>query len=351
MKRDFFSIARMGLSVVFTCLIVAISIQILRMPSAAPAWAALHNPPTTPYHNVIVVAKSGGDFISVQKALNSITDNSPSNHYLVWIAPGIYTETVTMKPYVDIEGAGEMATRIVSSDGAPLYSPTLTGASNAELRYLTVENYSPVFATAILNTNASPSLLHVTAISSQRTGEASGGTPGSSPVIWTSYGIRNTSGSSPIMTDVTISNAVAPSALGYGMYNDSSSPTMKDVTISISGGAVGNSGVYNSNSSSTMKDVTIISTGGTANYGVYNANNSTSTMKDVTVTASETGVGNYGSSMTMDDSTVSASYRTISSNQSSRVGASRLQGGPVEGPVTCAGVYDENYTFFPNTCP
>ncbi len=37
-----------------------------------------------------------------------------------------------------------------------------------------------------------------------------------------------------------------------------------------------------------------------------------------------------------------------------QVGSSRLEGGPLAatGPtVTCAGVYDENYTFYPSTCP
>ena len=352
MKRDLLSVVRLMLVVVFALFVLAVANTFVGPggPSSSPVRAALHASPATPYHNVIVVAKSGGDFDKVQKALNSIIDNSPSNRYLVWVAPGTYTETVTMKPYVDIEGAGEMVTRIVNA-GSPNIA-TLSGASNAELRYLTVESTVPFITTAIWNANASPSLLHVTAITSQgQSYDKAPGTTGSSPTIWQSYGIRNTSGSSPIMTDVTVSNTVAPSALGYGMYNDSSSPMMKDVTVSISGGAVGNSGVFNNNSSSTMKDVTITSTGGTANYGVYNTNNSSTIMKDVTISASETGVGNFGSSMTMDDSTVSAPYRTISSNQSARVGASRLEGGTVEGPVTCAGVYDENYIFYPNTCP
>ncbi len=332
MKRDFFSVGRLVLPVVFTCVVLAIAIKTFGAPSSTPAWAALHESPASPYHNVIVVAKSGGDFILVQKALNSITDNSPTNRYLVWVAPGIYTETVTMKPYVDIEGAGEMVTRIVGPGGGN--SATLFGASNAELRYLTVESTYSSLTTAILNANASPSLLHVTAIASLPTGDASDSRrnrSGTSPDIWQNYGMRNTSGSSPIMTDVTVSITVGLNAIGYGMYNDSSSPVMNNVAISISGGAVSNIGVYNNNSSSTMKDVTI--------------------------SASGSGVCNYGSgnfSVTIDDSTISAPYRTISNSQSyaTRVGASKLEGGPVTGSaVTCAGVYDENYTFYPNTCP
>ena len=54
------------------------------------------------YGNVVVVAKSGGDYTSIQAALTDITGVSDTNRYLVWVAPGIYTETVTMKQYVDL---------------------------------------------------------------------------------------------------------------------------------------------------------------------------------------------------------------------------------------------------------
>src|SRR5438270_6497516 len=164
MKRDFLSVARLMLPVVFACVVLAIAIKIFGASSSTPAWAALHESPASPYRNVLVVAKSGGDYPSVQRALNSITDNSPTNRYLVWVAPGTYTEAVTMKQYVDIEGAGEMVTKIVAT--GYYYGATLMGASNAELRYLTVESTGYFFTTAILNASASPSLLHVTAISS-----------------------------------------------------------------------------------------------------------------------------------------------------------------------------------------
>ena len=354
MKRDFLSVVRFLLPVIFTCVFLAIALKILETPSSKPVWAALHMTPASPYHNVIVVAKSGGDYSSVQKALSSIGDNSPTNRYLVWVAPGIYTETVTMKQYVDIEGAGEMSTRIVNTSGTG--GAILLGASNAELRYLTVESKGANLTAAILNANASPSLLHVTVICSPLAGNGTGtgNTDGTSPDIAQFFGIRNTGGSAPVMVDVTVSATVGLSALGYAMYNDGSSPTMKDVTISIAGGNIINYGVYNNNSSVTMKDVTISTLGGTGNYGVYN-NNSSLTMKDGTVTSTGTGISNYGAgSVTIDDSTITTPSTTIYNSTSyvTHVGASKLEGGPVSGSlVTCAAVYDENYTFYPNTCP
>lgn len=107
----------------------------------------------------MVVAKSGGDFTSVQAALNSITDAANSKHYLVWVGPGTYDERVQMKPFVDIEGAGELATKITASGGGGFGagSSVVSGASDAELRHLTVENTGgsgTSYAIAIFNGSA-----------------------------------------------------------------------------------------------------------------------------------------------------------------------------------------------------
>ncbi|HSM58430.1 MAG TPA: hypothetical protein VK879_19910 [Candidatus Sulfomarinibacteraceae bacterium] len=55
-------------------------------PYATFAAYALHTE-GSPYANVVVVAHSGGDFDTIQAALNSITDASDQNRYLVWVAP------------------------------------------------------------------------------------------------------------------------------------------------------------------------------------------------------------------------------------------------------------------------
>lgn len=54
----------------------------------------------------------------------------------------------------------------------------------------------------------------------------------------------------------------------------------------------------------------------------------------------------------LENSVVSGATNTIVSfSPNTSVGASKLEGGPTSGPVTCAGVYDESFTFFPSTCP
>ena len=77
---------------------------------------------------------------------------------------GVYTEQVTMKPYVDIQGSGELATKITWTGSITDTPGTVMGASNAELRFLTVENTGGyTYAVAIYNSSASLRLTHVTA--------------------------------------------------------------------------------------------------------------------------------------------------------------------------------------------
>jgi hypothetical protein len=98
----------------------------------------------THYQNVVVVAASGGDFTSVQAAIDSISDAAADNPYLVWVAPGVYNETVTMKPYVHLRGAGQEATVITSTASSsgdwPPTQATLVLTSDVSLRDLTVGN-------------------------------------------------------------------------------------------------------------------------------------------------------------------------------------------------------------------
>jgi len=325
----------------------------------------------TSYQNVVIVAQSGGDFTTITAALDSITDASASNPYLIYVAPGVYIERVTMKQYVDIEGAGELTTKITYTGSVTDTTGTVLGANDAELRFLMVENTGgAAYAVAIYNSSASPRLTHVTA-------SASGG--------MLNHGVYNNS-SSPTMTDVSAS--ASGGTYNYGVYNNSSSPTMTDVSASASGGT-SNYGVDNYSSSPTMTDVTASASGGTDyNLGVFNYWGASPTMTNVSASASggisSYGVYNYTSSPTINNSNISASgginnygiynfatsgfYTALVNNSqvsgttdtiyndpnfTTRVGASQLSGGAVAGAgtLTCAGVYDEVYAFYASTCP
>lgn len=97
------------------------------------------------YANVVVVAKSGGDFDDPVAALNSITNASASNPYLLKIMPGVYELASTaasrlhLKSYVDIEGSGKGVTKIKGTtwnfDGVVVASNT----NNTEIRNISIE--------------------------------------------------------------------------------------------------------------------------------------------------------------------------------------------------------------------
>lgn len=95
------------------------------------------------YAQTVIVAKSGGDFTTIQAAVTSITDAGANKPYLVWVAPGVYSEMVTLKPHVHLQGAGREATLITSNVGnlaLPPSQATLILDSSTSVRDLSIEN-------------------------------------------------------------------------------------------------------------------------------------------------------------------------------------------------------------------
>ncbi len=62
--------------------------------------------------NVIRVGKTGGDFTSIQAALDSITDAAADNWYVIQLGPGVFNESITLKSYVSVFGHGFLETTI-----------------------------------------------------------------------------------------------------------------------------------------------------------------------------------------------------------------------------------------------
>ncbi len=95
-----------------------------------------------PLQNVVSVAKQNGDFSSPIAALDSISDASASNPYLVVIAPGIYdlgNETLTLKPFVNVQGSGKDVT-IVRTQSNVEDTSTVRLVENSTLAHLTIIN-------------------------------------------------------------------------------------------------------------------------------------------------------------------------------------------------------------------
>jgi hypothetical protein len=227
------------------------------------------------YQNVVVVAKSGGDYTSVQAAIDSITDAAASNPYLVWVAPGVYQEQVTMKPFVHLQGAGQEATVISSTANSVDWPPTqatLLLASDTSLRYLTVGN---------------------------------GG-----------VGARNVALLATASTTRTLVADMAARAQGGGTYN---------YAIYLAGSGVG----------VTLHQVTALGENGSiSNYGLYNYIGATATLRGGSYTGRggiyTWGISNSGSDATLEAESVTALAENGSSMNhglNNYEGAATLRGG------------------------
>jgi hypothetical protein len=255
---------------------------------ALQVMAGIRSPSAT-LTNIITVAKANGDYSDPVAAVNSISDASANNPYLVVVAPGVYTinQALVMKEHVDIVGSGENVTKIRGLRSTPdidSSSAIILGANNSTLSSLTVENTGgTAYSIGVYNNDVSPTVSNVTATASGGisfgiynstssptmrvvTATASGGTSAN-------YGVYNADASSPAMTDVIATATGGTNATG--VFNSFSSPTMTNVTAKGSGGNPMNCGVRNTSSSPTMTNVTATgSGGGSMSYGVYNSDSS-----------------------------------------------------------------------------
>lgn len=126
--------------------------------------------------NVIVVAKSGGDFTSIQAAIDSINPTA-TNPYLIKVMPGTYIENILMKSYIHLDGAGSSAITIQSAYeyNSVIYIGNVTevlitgftiiGGSNGPGIYITTSSFVTIIDNVvkngyygIYNNNASPTI-------------------------------------------------------------------------------------------------------------------------------------------------------------------------------------------------
>jgi hypothetical protein len=215
----------------------------------------------TPYQNVIIVAKSGGDYTSVQGAMNTINDASETNPYLVWVAPGVYQERVTMKPWVDIQGAGQNMTTIKSGGLSEATSGVVVGADNASLRDLTVETdggNNTSYPIGIYLDTASPTIQRVTIKAYN----------GLNAVIGIT--IRN---SSPLVEEVSITCSTSVYTNIYCVFIQMySKPVFRDLSIEAQGTGFGDMyGIFNTWNSEVKIDglkITLSGSGGSTSAAI-----------------------------------------------------------------------------------
>lgn len=358
---------------VFTC--------ILFSSSVAPAQI-----------RTVLVSPVPGDPIAsgtnLRNALANIPSPSSTNRWLLKIEPGIYQlqgTALQMRPWVDIEGSGIGVTTIQLTSPAP-FNATINGASNAELRLLTVE--ATVNATAMSNTNAHPRIYRVQFVA---TAEGIG------------KGMENIL-SAPRIEECEFIVSPAPSAFGptlalgisfdqlptgvrssilrsritvsgqsqnYGvrMSRGQTVTEIQETRIDVTGGLSSNAyGIYAQggdwlgSETLELRDVRIKSTSTSQSAGIF-LETGTSIKLEISHSTIE---GNGASTakgifqggnraVGLQHSIVVGSTRTVEvPNHSFSIQATGLFGGPATAGLWngCMGVWDENGTFYTNTgCP
>jgi hypothetical protein len=363
---------------------------------ALPAWGA---PRRDAFGNMALVTQNDGNNLLLTMA-KIATFNSPvtamarlatwcgtpskDNPCLIKILPGNYnlgSGSLTMQPYVDIEGSGEEITSITSAHNDATFSGVVNGADNAELRLLTVRNTLAGIGTgvAIANKSASPKITHVTAIAQTVLNCYALYNSGSSPTLnnvtaivggSTGYGVYNTD-SSPVMNNLTITatpdfqsfgiyNAAASSPsvsnatikttghFSNGIYTTDSSPSLRNIVVTTSG--LNSFAMTNKTSTLVMNDVSINSLPGTNGFGMSNES-SKLTLSNVTVstTGPASCVSNVSSSVIADHCTVVGGISN-DANSTMKLGASKITRGVFGDGMTCAACYDGNFIALGATC-
>ncbi|OGQ26237.1 MAG: hypothetical protein A3D29_04270 [Deltaproteobacteria bacterium RIFCSPHIGHO2_02_FULL_42_44] len=235
--------------------------------------------------NVIVVAKSGGDFSSIQAAIDSINPTA-DNPYLIKVMPGTYVENITLKSYIHLQGAGRDVTRIQSpsTSNVVIAVNTLAGVTISGLTVaggiFGIDNYSssPKISgntitgcyTGILNNaSSSPTIISGNII----TGNSA-------------YGIRNRGGMSS--SSIINGNTITGNS-DYGIFNESASPTIGGNTITENGRGIGND-IF---ASPVISGNTITRN----NTGIVNYTSSSPTISGNTITGNSAyGIAIYSSS-------------------------------------------------------
>ena len=335
---------------------------------------------TTHPANLVVVAQAGGDFTSIQAAIDSITDAAADNPYTVFVAPGRYMESVTMQPYISLLGASQAST-ILSAPGCAAPCGTVTAAANAELASLTIENTGGA-GTAALGIYVPPganTLIHDLTVQAQNGEQSSNALiyiDGASPVIYDvtlaaanngpTHGILIVSDSAPSITrasilltgsatttcgicltgsesswisdvHIDIQMAGGGNPTGVNLVGAATALTIYNTEITISGGNIA-TGVYAGNSDLNLSSVAILVSGASTNYGIRGLSSGPA------------------QTIQVDHCVVNAATNTYSGDveYTALIGGSKLLGGPVNkngGTATCAGVYDEAYVFYSSGCP
>jgi hypothetical protein len=319
-------------------------------------------------------------------ALASITTATASNPWLLKIEPGIYdlgTSSLQMKPYVDIEGSGELATTV---RGRPDVGGTARGATSSEMRLLTVEHNGGSgqaialsggctdihFNRVTFKASSGSSLAMAVSIGGDCTGATfknvtaiatSGFQTQGFQIYWPGVG-------APVLEHVTIEASggsdynqglvlgtggwvtdtrvyvEGPRADGVVLKGSAHLAGVRVEVVTVAGSYAWGLQLSPGSPQVTIENSSVAVSGPGWGVGVTMALDGTAFIRRTTITA-QTGIYTYEGVglFNVESSTIIGTTNTLdlAAGTSARIAASQLSGGPALGTVACVGVYDENY--------
>lgn len=307
------------------------------------------------YAGVAIVAKSGGDYADPVAAMNDLATWCSAPPCLVQIMPGTYDvgQGLAIRNGVDIAGSGRGVTSLVGGpDGTYESNAVVEGWSYAaltsEVRDLTIQHTNPGYeGVGVINV---PFLRRVSVIVASGT--------------FASVGVVARNGGAVTLEDVSVE--VGGASYNIGVTNLWESPlTLRNSAVTATGGANAAQTLAFGVGNGPLHELTSVRLRASAAAGTVRAlqvlnPNTRVALRDAIVTAEGPGGrGIYASqaAVTVEGSAVAAEAPVEAAYEgtSIRVGLSRLDGGPVIAApganVVCAGVTDESFAFYPNTCP
>lgn len=303
----------------------------------------------TSYQNVIIVAKSGGDYATIGDAVDSISGNTSTNQFVIWVAPGVYEERVDLPDYVHLVGASRDAVKVkylsttllngvvnlgvgsllenlsVESDGS-FYSFAVynLSAGEATVRNVKITVNSAIFGSGIQADYQSPMNIYDSEITAES--------------ISAAYGVNT--GGDMVLENTTIT--VAATTGGFPVYHaggvGGGEAVVRDSTLAVtSDGSAGNC-------------VAMYLASTDFDYEIYGTK---ATVASCLVTSYGAAVEGSSTQIQYSDFTGVTDAVYVGDGVEALVASSRMVGGSStsgSGTITCAYSYDENYAALDDSC-
>lgn len=110
---------------------------------------------------VKIVAKAGGEYTTIQSAIDAISDAGANKRYAVLVFPGLYNEAITLKDYVSLQGVNRYAVVLTASGNV------IALADHSQVRSLTIDKSNSSGESMALHNDTDVTISDVTTIANE----------------------------------------------------------------------------------------------------------------------------------------------------------------------------------------